>query len=108
MREHDRANAAELDRNAAQQRAASWWGAAKTLNRWGTAHRELHRKALVEITNLTAVRDELAHQRDDHRTRADTAEAKLDQIRAAIAPFMDLGQDDVFDRIRAILGEVQR
>lgn len=85
MREHDRANAAELDRSAAARRAASWWEAAKTLNRWGTAHREAHRAALVEITNLTAVRGELAHQRDDHHARADAAEAKLRQVREVIA-----------------------
>lgn len=84
MREHDRANAAELDRTAAARRAASWWEAAKTLNRWGTAHREAHRAALVEITNLTAVRGELAHQRNDHRARADAAEAKLRQVREVI------------------------
>lgn len=118
MREHDRANAAELDRTAAERRAASWWEAAKTLNRWGTAHRELHRKALVEITNLTAVRDELAHQRNDHRARADAAEAKLavfmaaniETFRALDAALAEGGEaraklDQVRAEIRAVLDE---
>lgn len=136
MREHDRANAAELDRSAAARRAASWWEAAKTLNRWGTAHRELHRAALVEITNLTAVRDELAHQRDDHRARADAAEAKLaafmaanietlraldlslaegdearaklDQVRAEIRAVLDRGPSDAFAALVHIRAIVDR
>lgn len=55
-REHDRANAAELDRNAATARASSWWEAAKALCR---SDRDHH----AEIADLTS--------------RADAAEAKL-------------------------------
>lgn len=81
MREHDRANAAEIDRSAAEQRAASWWEAAKTLNRWGTVHRELHRKALVEIDRLKTVCKIAVGQRDRILAERDEARAKLDQVR---------------------------
>lgn len=50
---------------SAEQRAASWWEAAKTLNRWGTAHRELHRSALAE--------------RDERQARIDAALQVLDE-----------------------------
>jgi len=83
--------------------ASSWWEAAKKLRRClNVANEQLDAQMVVniettralaatmaertaaeaDVENLTAVRDELAHQRDDHRARADAAEAKL----AALLP----------------------
>lgn len=111
MREHDRANAAELDRNAAQQRAASWWEAAKTYARG-------LRAANVRWEDACDGRDAEAARANTHLRRADAAEAKLDQIREVIAEDAETRarfQVDVstsygprfLNRIRTIVGEVQ-
>lgn len=77
MREHDRANAAELDRNAAQQRAASWWEAAKAWCRTARLNHNDHAAVVTAWDKKQADYLSTLAERDEAR-------AKLDQVRAIL------------------------